>query len=430
MEECRAWALPPSTSSPVGLAQHSDENVAFDLYSVDALSEIRISAPPALARPSADVRHSALKTKATNVATYELPPKIGPPIHSKRMSSKRIESGTNQDQALPTPACPVAPPLLPSRGPSPAPSVPHSRHSTPAPPLPSFHVLSPEPPMSAPGRALADPTSAACAASSLPPQPSTTPVPTPAPQLAQPQTTIASNAAAGQSSLESRKHPREDNDGGDKDGHNEGRSKRTRTSASCQATTATTTDAPDPASAASHVVSDDDDDEASPEWFRKAILMLASKDLGGGWMDLISSWRRFEKAAGYTEVEILSSTGRPPCVGAWISRARIPNYQPPLSSKNLKGLEQSFWKWWRALQPQYRKVIEARDGAILPQIVGDMETIRRPGKNGLLSVLAALWFWGSAPAVVQSGTVTSWGAAVDDVSWVIEQLTNSPTNTA
>ena len=59
-----------------------------------------------------------------------------------------------------------------------------------------------------------------------------------------------------------------------------------------------------------------------------------------------------------------------------------------------------------------------------------MEVIRRPGKNGLLSVLAVLWFWGSAPEVVASSTVTFWGAAVDDVSWVIEQLVRSVTDAA
>lgn len=155
-------------------------------------------------------------------------------------------------------------------------------------------------------------------------------------------------------------------------------------------------------------------------------MMLSSKDLGGGWLDLVSAWGRFEQAAGYVEAGILSSKGRPPCVGAWIARARTSNFQPPLSGKNLKDLDRSFWKWWHNLQPQHRKDVEAEDGVVLPQIVGDMEVIRRPGKNGLLSVLAALWFWGSAPQLVNSTTLGSWAAAVDDVSWVVEQLTASP----
>ncbi len=149
--------------------------------------------------------------------------------------------------------------------------------------------------------------------------------------------------------------------------------------------------------------------------------MLRSKDLGGGWLDLVSIWSRFEKAAGYMEAGILSSEGRPPCVGAWIARARSPRYQPALSRSNLEDLDRSFWRWWTALQPIYRQGL-SNDGHVLSQTSGDMEGIRRPGRNGLLSVLAALWFWGSTPQVELSTTLGSWASAVDDVSWVLEEL--------
>lgn len=157
--------------------------------------------------------------------------------------------------------------------------------------------------------------------------------------------------------------------------------------------------------------------------------MLSSQDLGGGWLDLVSGWGQFEKAAGYLEAGILGSEGRPPCVGAWIARARSPKYQPPFVGKSLQALDRDFWIWWNTLQPQHRKDVDVEDGAILPRTLGGMEDIRRPGKNGLLSVLAALWFWGSSPQIVTSGTLTSWATAVDDVSWVIEQLAQSADNT-
>ncbi len=204
----------------------------------------------------------------------------------------------------------------------------------------------------------------------------------PAPAF-EPATPNPNNSTAMQSPPESRKRQRGDNsdnandngadsdgakdddtngDGADNNGANDSnannnrgqrRSKRIRTSSSTSrpSNTAATSKAFDPAPAVSQITSDDDDD-ASPEWFRKAVLMLSSKDLGGGWLDLVAIWSQFEKAAGYTEAGILSSEGRPTCVGAWIARARSPRYQPALSRSNLEDLDQSFWRWWTALQPE------------------------------------------------------------------------------
>ncbi|KJA13066.1 hypothetical protein HYPSUDRAFT_209854 [Hypholoma sublateritium FD-334 SS-4] len=415
VEECRGWALSSSTSSLAALAEANDGGVTFDLHSVDALTEIRIPAPPAAARPSADVHHSSLKTKAANVATYRLPLKIGPPIHSKKIAQKRRQSTAHQKNDL-TPAMEVTPLIVYSRGPSPAPSIPNSRCSTPVPP--SSHIISPEAPASTPQHESVNQTS-----TPRPPSPpethpvaTSTDIPVPAPHLSATPPPTTSDAVAKQNSEQSQKRSRGEDDVDATDVPSQGPSKRTRTS---------------PRNSKDADGSGDDaDDEASPEWFRKAISMLASKDLGGGWLALISAWRRFEKAAGYSEAAILSSEGRPPCVGAWISRARSPKYQPPLSEKNLEDLDHSFWTWWRTLQPHHRKDVDAEDGSMLLRNVGDMHTIRKPGKNGILSVLAALWFWGSARHLVSSGTLSSWAAAVDDVFWVIEQMTPPSSNTA
>lgn len=53
---------------------------------------------------------------------------------------------------------------------------------------------------------------------------------------------------------------------------------------------------------------------------------------------------------------------------------------------------------------------------------GDWTDIRLSGTNGLLSVLAALFFWGDA--VHARGTpTTAWLEALGDVAYVIERLT-------
>ncbi|KAF8196481.1 hypothetical protein BJ912DRAFT_846763 [Pholiota molesta] len=67
-----------------------------------------------------------------------------------------------------------------------------------------------------------------------------------------------------------------------------------------------------------------------PDWFLKAYQMLLSNDLGPSWVQLVRAWAHFEKDSGYEEQAKLGSAGRPPCVTAWIARARSVTYKPDL----------------------------------------------------------------------------------------------------
>jgi hypothetical protein len=155
-----------------------------------------------------------------------------------------------------------------------------------------------------------------------------------------------------------------------------------------------------------------------PDWFLKAYQMLLSKDLGPAWMELIRAWAHFEKELDYSEEAKLGTKGRPPCVAAWIARARTSTYRPDLGP--LAAFEKSFRTWWKSLQPEWR-----RNGpsANLSRDMGNLDDLRRPGKNGLLSVLAALFFWAAnAEKVGRIDWEQPWGQAVDDVAWVIQRL--------
>ncbi|KAF8966263.1 hypothetical protein BDZ97DRAFT_1658026 [Flammula alnicola] len=50
--------------------------------------------------------------------------------------------------------------------------------------------------------------------------------------------------------------------------------------------------------------------------------------------------------------------------------------------------EYEFRAWWTSIQPGWRDSSRAVDG--------DCEDLRRPGLNGLVSVMAALFYWGSS----------------------------------
>ncbi|KAF9471309.1 hypothetical protein BDN70DRAFT_939042 [Pholiota conissans] len=156
----------------------------------------------------------------------------------------------------------------------------------------------------------------------------------------------------------------------------------------------------------------------SPEWFNVATAQFRSKDLGNAWHQLLTSWTQFEEASMYTENGTLGTKGRPPLVSEWIRYARSPKYSPKTLKLNI--VSSMFWAWWRGLQPEWR----ADDGSgVLPRSNGDLMTIRKPGKNGLLSVLALLFYWGiEAQGKGSRGGENDWKDAVDDVDWVIRGL--------
>ncbi|KAF9470946.1 hypothetical protein BDN70DRAFT_939309 [Pholiota conissans] len=159
----------------------------------------------------------------------------------------------------------------------------------------------------------------------------------------------------------------------------------------------------------------------TPDWFLKVYQMFLSKDLGPSWLCLVRLWAQFEKDSQYEEEEKLGVAARPPCIKAWIARARSPTYKPDLGALPL--FEKSFRAWWTGLQPEWQ--LEGADG-VLKQQQGDLDCLRRPGKNGLVSVIAALFFWAAyAEEKGCTGWKQAWKASVGDVYWVVQNL-NSP----
>ncbi|KAF9471459.1 hypothetical protein BDN70DRAFT_819959 [Pholiota conissans] len=131
----------------------------------------------------------------------------------------------------------------------------------------------------------------------------------------------------------------------------------------------------------------------APDWFLSIYQMFISTNLGPAWMQLVRTWAQFEKVENYKEMGKLGSSGRPSCVASWIKYARSANFRPDIGSL-----------------PLFEKT-------------GNLSDLRRPGKNGLVSVIAALFFWGIRSQ--EKGDTESnrgWHLAIDDVQWVIHHL--------
>ncbi|KAF9472819.1 hypothetical protein BDN70DRAFT_763239, partial [Pholiota conissans] len=129
-----------------------------------------------------------------------------------------------------------------------------------------------------------------------------------------------------------------------------------------------------------------------PDWFKSAISMLSSADLGPEWQELLELWKNFEVKENYRHVAKLGNSHRPISIKDWIQRGRSPVWRPVIAKPANYGKE--YMRWWTLLQPAWR--LSSRGSIIFNEIDGDWESLRRPGVNGLLSVLASLFHWGSA----------------------------------
>ncbi|KAF8170607.1 hypothetical protein K438DRAFT_1613633, partial [Mycena galopus ATCC 62051] len=135
----------------------------------------------------------------------------------------------------------------------------------------------------------------------------------------------------------------------------------------------------------------------------------------------LDRWTRLEKA---WEFEIpahkLSAKGRPETIGKWIVEARGQKQcAPPVTNPAKFG--KHWWTWWESFQPEWR--VRAADGAlVIRDSYGEWDdNLLHWGLNGLLRMVAGLYFWGCA--VSESPDLQDdWEAAVQDVSWILKGL--------
>ena len=146
--------------------------------------------------------------------------------------------------------------------------------------------------------------------------------------------------------------------------------------------------------------------------------MMQSQDFGPSWTSLVVAWFRYEEKHAFDmKGTRLDSKHRPEVIKRWIQLARK-NFKP--ESHKMKGFEADYWRWWNHLQPPWRNV----DSKSTPRAVeGSWEAIDKHGVNGLYSVIGALHLWRSFG---DEDSLTSWTRAVEDVSWVLSLLFESP----
>ncbi|KAJ7666206.1 hypothetical protein DFH06DRAFT_947253, partial [Mycena polygramma] len=162
---------------------------------------------------------------------------------------------------------------------------------------------------------------------------------------------------------------------------------------------------------------------------------VSKKDLGDSFNAVLRLFIELERGYGWTvgAVRGLSPTNRPSQVASWVSLGHggrggwISNGVGP-KIESLAVFDRAWWAWWKELQPKWRGQDGGRPGRFTrdtypPRRKDNWSSLRHPGQNGILSLVATLYWWGKA--VEQMGEREdreSWAEAVTDVKWMLRGL--------
>ncbi|KAJ7048443.1 hypothetical protein C8F01DRAFT_1267285 [Mycena amicta] len=149
------------------------------------------------------------------------------------------------------------------------------------------------------------------------------------------------------------------------------------------------------------------------KWLQEVWAEIAGVYVTRSYSGLLQVFIEFERAHGWSDGErSLSATGRPKQVKDWIR------------------YEEEFWIWWKVLQPQWRRAKidwPAMDAVQTGNEGESWATLRVPGKNGLVSVVASLYWWGRE-GVLKESVAAEWSSAVRDVTWALRRMAASAEN--
>ncbi|KAK7050158.1 hypothetical protein R3P38DRAFT_3173224 [Favolaschia claudopus] len=175
------------------------------------------------------------------------------------------------------------------------------------------------------------------------------------------------------------------------------------------------------------------------EWTTDLVSANRSFAGGRGWEDdwilCVKKFFDFEAAWGFQDGENIPPvrTNRPVEIGGWVNRGRVwglpPSVGMMMGRRSSVGQAASlwvprWWVWWRMMQPTERE--EAEDGSLTRPEVADWSTMAKMyGKNGLVLVMASLYWWGCAAHRFDGDDREEWLAGVRDVTWVLERLLES-----
>ncbi|KAJ7088021.1 hypothetical protein B0H15DRAFT_801080 [Mycena belliarum] len=162
-----------------------------------------------------------------------------------------------------------------------------------------------------------------------------------------------------------------------------------------------------------------------PPAMAEAREALTVVDLGPHFHAVLAAWTRIEAASRFENGPTkLSSKKRPDQVRAWIAAKRGKTGGAGVTVTDAAAYAIQWQAWWDSLQPEWR--VKGVDGTW--EIGGEYGERGREwgplyqwGVNGVVSIVASLYFWGCA-VKEDDRSQEVWEAAVGDVGWMLEGM--------
>ncbi|KAF8995796.1 hypothetical protein BDQ17DRAFT_1430180 [Cyathus striatus] len=157
-----------------------------------------------------------------------------------------------------------------------------------------------------------------------------------------------------------------------------------------------------------------------PKYAQPYVKYLMGVSSDPRWSALITEWQNFELKMPHES--LFSTTNRPKEVAWWIRRHRSPTAIPQITTAEFGS---AWMKWWTEIQPEWHKNNLVRT---IPSEACQWETLFRGGALGLCSVVMSLSWWVATNQTSSDGTTTmeSLWDAVEDMTWVIQQVSALP----
>ncbi|KAJ7186916.1 hypothetical protein C8R46DRAFT_864987, partial [Mycena filopes] len=170
-------------------------------------------------------------------------------------------------------------------------------------------------------------------------------------------------------------------------------------------------------------------------WFANCYREVTATNLGGVFNGLLGVYIEVERGYKWEKGQGSSLGGtanRPKPLTQWVTAGRglrgggmAKGAGPSIGS--IAVFDDVWWRWWGRLQGSWRKAEGSKPGRFergaYPESAESWEGMRHPGQNGLLSVVATLYWWGKM-VQTEGGKEDreSWTEAVADVKWVLKGL--------
>jgi hypothetical protein len=166
---------------------------------------------------------------------------------------------------------------------------------------------------------------------------------------------------------------------------------------------------------------------ANDTWLEKPLRTITKVHLGPDFSEVVdrlclleASYGWINKTRGFPKVAV----DRPAQLSMWVRDGRRRSTSPVVM--DIPCFETAWWAWWLSLQPDWHPTQRPLEKGLYRD---DWTKLKALGANGMLGVVACLYWWGKAVqgfedvgVIKRAGNSNGWTEATEDVTWVLKGL--------